>query len=230
MRAAISLALLALAALAATAGPPSIIRYQVVYNSTTIVPAHGTPSKIYIEGILVAYLVKAEPPLYTFTVRLIPEKVDVKSFPGNNTVAARIIASALVQGYNITVDASSCRIVGVSRGFDMPIYCYPGSLAKLGGMKGVNVTVKSDDGRVVVEASSRHDRVHAVYSKDGLLLEARIVTETVAGESVVSVRLLGTGVGGAEARSLYARALVIGVGAGAAAGAATLLVLRRRRG
>ncbi len=224
-----ALALVAVAAQALAAQPPPVIRYAITYNSTSLVPMHGDISRLYVRGVLIAYLVASKPPRYTYTYRVIAEKVNLTNFPGNNTVMEEEIVESLAQPRNITIDASRCKVVAPrehSR-LDLPFYCNPDALT---GLKAANLTVREEDGRIIVDAHTSHGRLHAVYSKTGLLLEARLETEATGEHETLTLRLQGVGVVEArEAASIYARSAVIAVVAAAAAGAATFYALRRHK-
>lgn len=227
MRSTATALLLLLASLAtlvhiAAAQPPPVLRYTLDYNSTSMTPSHGRASSLHVRGILVAYLVEAKPPLYTYQYRVIASSVELKGFPGNDTEAEQKIIETLSQPRNVTIDAATCRVVGGR--LDLPPYCSPEALVK---HPIPNATITRRDGRIVVEAVVGNTRIHAVYSEKGLLLEAELVTQAPGEQEILTLKLL-------EAQQYkgtpdYARATLVAVLAAVSAGALTWMILRRRK-
>ena len=218
------LAVLVAPALAAVAQPPPILRYAIEYNSTSMTPGHGGLTSLYVRGVLVAYLVEAKPPIYTYQYRVVASSVKLSGFPGNDTEAKTEIIEALSQPRNITIDAARCRVVGGGGKLDLPPYCSPEALTSL---HLPNATVSRRDGRIVVDARMENAEIHAVYSKDGLLIEAVLRTQMPGEQEVLRLTLLGVEQPSATTR--YTRAAIMAVIAAATAGIATWVALRRRR-
>ena len=221
------LALIALAALAAFAAaqqPPHTLRYTIEYNSTSLTPGHGTPTTIYIHGILTAHLVEAKPPLYTYEYRVIVDEVELRGFPGNDTQARQQLIATLAQPRNTTIDASRCTTIGGEASLNLPLYCNPEALAKL---EARNTTIREEDGKLIVEAKARDTRLYAVYSRSGILLEAKIVTETPASHETLKLHLVETS--NTHGKRDYLGAAATAATASAASGSATLAKLRARK-
>lgn len=211
--------------LAAAAQPPPILRYAIEYNSTSITPAHGGISSLRVRGVLVAYLVEAKPPTYTYQYRVIATSIELKGFPGNDTEAKREIIEALAQPHNETIDAAHCRVVGGGGKLNLPPYCNPEALKTL---HLPNATITTRDDRIIIEARIGDTEIHATYSKKGLLLEAELETHTPGEQETLRLKLLEATQPAGATRD-YTRAAITAAIAATAAGTTTWTILKRKK-